>query len=34
MQGLRALKYDVRHTPIVFERIAKEWILNGSEFPT
>jgi len=26
--GFGALKYDVRHTPIVFERIAKEWKLN------
>jgi hypothetical protein len=26
--GFRALKYDVRHTPIVIERIAKEWKLK------
>jgi len=26
--GFGALKYDVRHTPIVIERIAKEWKLK------
>jgi hypothetical protein len=26
--GFRALKYDVRHTPIVIERIANEWKLK------
>jgi len=25
--GFGALKYDVRHTPIVIERTAKEWKL-------
>jgi hypothetical protein len=28
VSGFRALKYDVRHTPIVIERIAKEWKLK------
>src|SRR2546426_8561456 len=28
VRGFRALKYDVRHTPIVIERIAKEWKLK------
>jgi hypothetical protein len=29
VRGFRALKYDVRHTSIVIERIAKEWKLKA-----
>jgi len=28
-RGFRALKYDVRHTPIVFERMAKERMMKA-----
>src|SRR6266702_7129711 len=28
VRGFRALKYDVRHTPIVIERTAIEWKLK------
>ena len=29
VRGFGALKYDVRHTPIVFERISKERIMKA-----